>query len=85
MNEARPFFTKRCSSDRVRELIPLLASRQDDAPEACDLEAMGASASRAKPVPERTPVPAGKVRVCVAGFAVSVSYTHLTLPTIYSV
>jgi hypothetical protein len=32
---------------------------------------MGASASRAKPVPERPPVPAGKVRVCVAGFAVS--------------
>ena len=32
---------------------------------------MGASASKAKPVPERTPVPAGKVRVCVAGFAVS--------------
>lgn len=33
--------------------------------------AMGASTSRAKPVPERPPVPAGKVRVCVAGFAVS--------------
>ena len=33
--------------------------------------AMGASTSRAKPEPERPPVPAGKVRVCVAGFAVS--------------
>ena len=32
---------------------------------------MGASASRAKPVPERSHVPAGKVRVCVAGFATS--------------
>ena len=74
MDEARPLVSKR-SSWESRPCVNTHARKSPRQrilqPDSQHLEAMGASASRAKPVPERTPVPAGKVRVCVAGFAVS--------------